>query len=134
MKNIRLVLYLLVALLAGWAIGLYSTQHFYDKWIRRYQAQSAFVGVNDRLTALTALRASDTNGAAEMLEAQLDDQMAVLAPILQGMPTGQLQPRNLRLLTQLRDYRAAHPRKTSRSDIDHIIATVLSSTNSPNRP
>jgi hypothetical protein len=134
MKTIRPILFLIIALLAGWAIGLYSTQHFYDKWITRYLTQNAFASVNDRLTALTALRAGDTNGTAQMLEAQLNDQIAVLAPILQGMSAGQLSPRNLRLLTQLRDYRAAHPHKASGPDIDQIIAGMLSSTNSQNRP
>jgi len=134
MKPIRVILFLVIALLLGWAIGSYSTDHFYDQWIRRYQTHSAFANVNDRLTALTALRAGDTNATAELLEAQLDEQVAVLAPILQGMPAGQLQPQNLRLLKQLRNYRAAHPRKTSGPDIDQIIAAVLSSTNSQNHP
>jgi hypothetical protein len=134
MKNIRPLLLLLIALLAGWAIGLYSTQHFYDKWIRRYQTHSALDGVNDRLTALTALRAGDTNGTAELLESQLDGQVMALGAMLQTMPDGQLQPRDLRLLAQLRDYRAAHPRKTGEPEIDQIIANVLSSTNSQNHP
>ncbi len=134
MKTIRPILFLIIALLVGWAIGLYSTQHFYDKWIRHSQTQNAFMGVNDRLTALIALHAGDTNGAAELLETQLDGQLAVLAPIIQNMPSGELQPRNLRLLTQLRDYRAAHPRKTGGPEIDQIIAGILSSTNIQNHP
>ena len=134
MKNVRPILFLIIALLAGWAIGLYSTQHFYDKWIRRHQFHSALEGVNDRLTALNALRAGDTNGTAELLEAQLDGQITALGAVLQDMPAGQLQPRDLRLLTQLRDYRAAQPHKTSRPEIDQILAGVLSSTNSQDRP
>ena len=134
MQTIRPILFLLIALLAGWAVGSYSTDHYYDKWIRRYQTHSAFEGVNDRLTALTALRAGDTNGTAELLEGQLDGQIMALAPILQAMPAGQLQPRNLRLLAQLRDYRAAHPHKAGGSEIDRIIAGVLSSTNLQNHP
>ena len=134
MKTIRPILFLVVALLAGWAIGLYSTEHFYDKWIKRYQTRNAFEGVNDRLSALTALRAGDTNATAELLESQLDGQITRLAPILQDVPAGQLQPQNLRLLTQLRDYRAAHPRKSSGPDIDPIIAAALSSTNNQNHP
>jgi hypothetical protein len=134
MKTIRPILFLVIALLVGWAVGSYSTEHFYDKWIRRYQTHKAFEGVNERLTALNALRAGDTNAAAELLESQLDGQIKLLAPILQDLPAGQLEPQNFRLLTQFRDYRAAHPRKSGRPDIDPIIAVILSSTNSQNRP
>jgi hypothetical protein len=134
MKTIRPILFLIIALLAGWAIGSYSTDHYYDKWIKRYQTRSAFEGVNDRLAALIALRAGDTNGTAELLEGQLDGQIMVLAPILQETPAGQLQPRNLRLLTQLHDYRAANPHKTGGTDIDQIIAGLLASTNIQNHP
>ena len=134
MKSIRPFLFLTIALLLGWAIGSYSTVHFYDKWIKRYQTRMAFESVNDRLTALNALRAGDTNGTAELLENQLDSQITALVPTLQDPATGQLQPQNFQLLTQLRDYRAAHPRKSSRPDIDQIIASALSSTNSQNHP
>jgi hypothetical protein len=133
-KSIRPFLFLTIALLLGWAIGSYSTQHFYDKWIKRYQTHMAFEGVNDRLTALNSLRAGNTNGAAESLENQLDSQITALVPILQDPATSKLQPQNFRILTQLSDYRAAHPHKSSRPDIDQIIASALSSTNSQNHP
>src|SRR5271154_1748389 len=129
MKAARPFLLLIIALLVGWAIGSYSTNHFYDKWIRRYQTHSAFDAVNDRLTALNALRAGDTNGTVEILESQLDSQLLVLGAMLQNMPAGQLQPQTIRLLTQLRDYRAAHPGKHNRPEIDQIFAGVLWSTN-----
>jgi hypothetical protein len=114
----------------GLAIGSYSTDHFYGKWIRRYQTHSAFDAVNDRLTALNALHAGDTNGTVEILESQLDNQLLVLGAMLQNMPAGQMQPQTIRLLTQLRDYRAAHPRKTGRPEVDQIVAKILSPTNS----
>jgi thiaminase len=134
MKTLRPILFLVIALLVGWAVGSYSTEHFYDKWIRRYQTHKAFEGVNERLTVLNALRAGDTNGTAELLESQMDGQIMLLAPFLQEMPAGQLQPQNFRLLTQLRDYRAAHPRKSGQPEIDQIIAVILSSTNSQTHP
>jgi hypothetical protein len=134
MKSSRPYLLLLIALLVGWAVGLYSTQHFYDKWIRRYETHNAFEGVKRSLTALNALHAGDTNGAEEMLESQLNSHIQVLVAMIQNVPAGQLQPQNLRILTQLHDYRAAYPRKDNGSEIDKIIAGVLSSTNIQSRP
>jgi hypothetical protein len=132
MKRVRPFLFMLLALLAGWAIGLYSTEHYYEKWIKRYRTHIAFDGVNDRFTALKALRTGDTNGMAELLESQMDSQIMVFGAMIQDLPADQLQPWDLRLLTQLREYRAAHPRKTNRPEIDHLVAGVLSSTSIQN--
>ena len=129
MKTFRPFLFLMLALLLGWAIGLYATQHYYEKWIKRYRTHSAFDGVNDRFTILKALRAGDTNGTTELLENQMDNQIMVLGAMIQDVPPDQLQPWDLQLLVQLRAYRAAHPRKTNRPEIDQIVARVLSSTN-----
>ena len=134
MKSIRPFLFMILALLIGWAIGLYATQHYYEQWIGRYQTRHAFDGVNDRLIVLNPLRAGDTNGAAELLESQLDGQLLMLGTLMQNVSASELQPRQLQLLTQLRNYRAAHPRQTSQPEIDRAVAGVLSATNSDHQP
>lgn len=134
MKRMRPLLIVLLTLLAGWAIGSYGSDHYYDKWIKRYLARNAHNGVSDRLTTLNALRTGDTNQAAELLESQLDVQIMALGAILQETPAAQRPAADLQLLNQLRDYRAAHPRQTSQTKIDQKVAGVLSLTNAPNHP
>ena len=131
MKTLRPFLFLIIAMLVGWAIGLYATEHYYEKWIKRYRTHNAFDGVTDRFAVLKALRVGDTNGAAELLESQMDNQIMVFGAMIQNVPADQLGPWDLQLLAQLRDYRAAHPRKTSRPEVDQIVAGFLSPTNSP---
>jgi hypothetical protein len=133
MKKMRPLLFSVLALLAGWAIGSYTSDHFYDKWIKRYQARNAHDGVSDGLAALKALRAGDTNQVAELLENQLDTQIMALGTVLQETPAAQRPAADTQLLDQLRDYRFAHPRKTSRSEIDQRVAGVLSLTNASNQ-
>ena len=134
MKKMRLVMLVVLALLAGWAIGSYASDHFYDRWIQRYLARNARVCVGDSLANLNALRAGDTNQAAELLESQLDTQILALGAILQAMPVARRPAADIQLLARLRDYRVAFPRKTGRSEIDQQVAGILSLTNAPNHP
>lgn len=134
MKKARPFLIVILALLIGWAIGLYTTDHFYEKWIRRYRIRNAFEGINDRFAALNAVRAGDTNGTVELLESQMDGQIMVLGVLIPDLHADQLMPWDIRLITRLRDYRAAYPRKTNSLEIDRIITGALSLTNSQNQP
>jgi hypothetical protein len=131
MKKVRPILFLLIALLAGWAIGSYSTDHFYVKWIKHYQIHDALAGINDRLIPLTVLQSGDTNRTAELLESQMNDQIKLLGPML---PDLHVQPWDVRLFTELQNYRAGHPQKTNDPEIDSIISGVLLSTNASNLP
>ena len=132
MKRMHFLLFVILALCAGWAIGSFTSDHFYDQWIKRYLARNARVGVSDRLATLYALRAGDTNQAAELLESQLDGQMLALGAMIQEMPAPQRPAVDIQLLARLRDYRAAYPRKTSRPEIDQRVAGILSLTNVQN--
>jgi len=122
----------MLALLIGWAIGSYTSDHFYNKWIQRYLARNAISGVSDRLAALHALRADDTNQVVELLESQMDAQIIALGATMREASTAERPAAEAQLLTRLRDYRAAYPRKTSRLEIDQMVAAVLSVTNMPN--
>ena len=134
MKKIRPLLFLILALLAGWGIGSYTSDHFYNQWIQRYLTRNALDGVSDRLATLNALRAGDTNQVMELLESQLDGQLVALGATMQGPPAAQRPAAEVKLLARLRDYRAVHPRKTSRPEIDQKVAGVLSITNVQNQP
>ena len=132
MKLSRQILIPIVALLLGWVVGLYSTQNYYDQWILRYQIRNAFSGANDRLVVLKALHDGDSKGAVESLEGQLDNQVVLLEPLLKNSSAEPLTARNVLLMTQLRDYRAAHPRQTSRPELDRTVVRVLSTTREQN--
>ena len=132
MKTVRPILFVILALLAGWVIGLYTTDHYYEKWIRHYQMKKTMDGIGDRFAALNAVRAGDTNGTVELLESQMDGQIMVLGAMLQDLQVDQLSPWNIRLMTRLRDYRAAYPRKTNSLEIKQIIMGALSLTNTQN--
>jgi hypothetical protein len=132
MKLSRQILIPIVALLLGWVVGLYSTENYYDRWILRYQTRNAFSGASDRLVVLKALRDGDSNNAVESLEGQLDNQIVLLEPLLKNSSAEPLTARNVLLMTQLRGYREAYPRQTSRPELDRTVAGVLSATNNQN--
>jgi len=134
MKKIRPILFLILALLIGWAIGSYTSDHFYNRWIQRYLARNAISGVTDRLAALHALRADDTNQVVELLESQMDGQIMALGATMQEASITERPAAEAQLLTRLRDYRAAYPRKTNRPEIDQKVTGILSITNAQNQP
>ena len=132
MKKIRPLLFLILALLIGWAIGSYTSDHFYNKWIQRYLARNALDGISERLTTLNTLKAGDTNQVMELLESQMDAQIMALGATMREASIAERPAGEAQLLTRLRDYRATYPRKTSRPEIDRNVATILSVTNMPN--
>jgi len=132
MKKIRPLLFLILALLAGWGIGSYTSDHFYNQWIQRYLARNALDGVGDRFATLNALRAGDTNQVVELLESQLDGQIMALGAAMRESPAAQRPAAEVKLLARLQDYRAVHPRTTSRPEIDQKVAAILTATNPPN--
>jgi hypothetical protein len=113
---------------------LYSTDHYYNKWIRRYRIQRAFDGINDRYAPLNAVRSGDTNGTVELLESRMDGQIMLLESMIQDLHVDQLPPWDLRILARARDYRAEYPRKTNSLEINQIIVSVLSLTNTQSHP
>ena len=134
MKKIRPLLFLILALLIGWAIGSYTSDHFYNKWIQRYLARNAFDGISERLTTLNTLKAGDTKQAMELLESQMDGQILALGSAMREAPAAQPPATELKLLARLRDYRVVYPRKTSRPEIDQKVAALLTATNPTNHP
>jgi hypothetical protein len=134
MKTVRPWSFLIIALLIGWVGGSFLSDNYYKKWIKNYMTRNALVGVSDRFAALNMLRAGETNRAAELLESQMDSEVIVLGAMIQDVPAAQRPADDIRLLTRLRDYRAAYPRKTSRPEIDQTVAGVFSLTNPQNQP
>jgi hypothetical protein len=83
--------------------------------------------VQSSVVTLRHLRAGERERAVEVLEARMDD---ALIPFDPAMPyadltdntTGQID----KALREVRDYRAAHPRKSSRPHVDAMVGNLLS--------
>jgi hypothetical protein len=89
-----------------------------------------FVGVCDTLHVLKALRAGDTNEAIDELEGQMDRHLMGFGAMVQAVPQAERKPTDFRVISRIREYRAAYPRRTDSAEIDQFVAGILSLTNS----
>ena len=83
--------------------------------------------VQSSVVTLRHLRAGERERALEVLEARMDDALipfdpATPYPGLTGDTTGEID----KALREVRDYRAAHPRKSSRPHVDAMVGNLLS--------
>jgi len=134
MKKARPYLFALIALLLGWVGGSTYSSRFYDHSIERFQLHAAHSDAAGRLATLQALRTGETNQAAELLESQLDAQVILLGTLLAAQPTAQRPAAEFQLLTQIRDYRHAHPRHSAQPATDQKVAGFLNWTNVVSQP
>jgi hypothetical protein len=113
---------LVIGLVGGWFIAA----HFYNGWMASYIKSSVYVDLSGRCRALTALRAGNTNGAAETLETEMTGDILVFGSFLRDTPADKRRPEDIRLLKRVQEYRAAYPRKTADyPDIDKGVADVF---------
>jgi hypothetical protein len=124
MKTFELIIVFIVGLVAG--CGL--TAYFAYKWVDTYMTNTSFVGIHDRYVVLQALQAGDTTNAIKHLETQMNGEVLVFAGMKAKVPIAQLEPSDVRLITQMRDYRAIHPHADD-PEIDQTVASILSMTN-----
>ena len=83
--------------------------------------------IQTAVAALKLLRAGERPLALEALEAGMDD---ILVPFDPSQPYAGLEERTVaeinRALLEARNYRAAHPRKSSRPHVDAMVGNLLS--------
>ena len=128
MKRLRSILLTLLVFVIGLVVGCALSAYFGFKWADTYMTNSSFVGVGDRYVVLQALRAGDTNQAIDALEQQMDGQILQFAAMKLDVPLAKLKPSDVRLITRVRDYRAAHPYRED-LEVDRAVASILSLTN-----
>lgn len=79
------------------------------------------------VVALRELRAGERERALEALEARMDDALVIFDPAepypgVSDRTTGQID----KALREAKDYRSAHPRKSSRPHVDAMVGNLLS--------
>ena len=134
MKKARPYLFALIALLLGWVGGSTYSSRFYDHSIERFQLHAAHSDAAARLVTLQALRSGETNQAVELLESELDAQVVLLGTLLAAQPATERPAAEFQLLTQIRDYRRAHPRQFAQPVTDQKVAGFLNWTNAATQP
>jgi hypothetical protein len=127
MKTSRAILLILLGLVIGATVVWYAARHQYSKWATSFAAAQTLPNLGDAYRALQALRTGDTNEAIEMLEFRLDGEIVVLSALASEETDAKMRASYVRALTRVRDYRAAHPRKTDSLEIDQGVADALAS-------
>ena len=85
----------------------------------------ALLGVAEPFEVLRYLRAGDTNSAVETLENRLDVGVILLSAVVPEQKDAKKRAAYVRLLKKARDYRAAHPWKSSSPEIQEAVARAL---------
>lgn len=117
-----------LAFAIGLIVGCALSAYVGFKWADTYMTANSFVGISDSYEALRALRAGDTNEAIDTLELQMNGHILEFAAARKDIPLAKLKPSDIRLITRVRDYRAAHPYLED-PQLDPVIASILSLTN-----
>jgi hypothetical protein len=96
-------------LILGAVGGGVATARWYQQYLYRFCADSAAVQVGKDHTALYYFRTGDTNEALQLVEIDLDGQMAVLESMLKEVPRARWDTNDLVILERARAYRQAFP-------------------------
>jgi hypothetical protein len=85
----------------------------------------ALLGVAEPFEVLRDLRAGDTTNAIETLENRLDGGIIGLSAVLPEQRDPKKRAAYVRLLRNVRDYRAAHPWKSASPEVQEAVANAL---------
>jgi len=88
----------------GWVTSQWYRQHFSVLW-----ADAVATQVEKDHTTLYYFRTGDTNKAVQLVEIDLDGQMAVLDSVLKRIPAGRRDTNDVVILEHAREYRRAFP-------------------------
>jgi hypothetical protein len=125
MKTFRTALLVVVGLVIGATAGWFAAVHQYSKWATSFATADTLPNLGDAYRALQSLRTGDTNEAIEMLEFRLDSEIIALSALASEETDAKKRAGYIRALTRVRDYRAAHPRKTDTPEIDQGVAEAF---------
>lgn len=127
MKKYVAILLPVVTLIIGLAGGWFASAHFYNRWIGWYMKTDESNHLGQRCRVLIDLRAGRKNEAATTLETLMDGDILGFGAFLRDMPPDEHRAADMKLLTSVRDYRAAHPwHSAGYPDIDKGVAEVFS--------
>src|SRR5882724_10735711 len=114
---------LVIGLVGGW----FASAHFYNQWIESHMKTDQYNHLSQRCRVLVQLRAGKTNEAAETLETLMDGDILGFGSFVRDVRPDEHRAADMKLLTTVRDYRAAHPWKAAGyPDIDKGVAEVFS--------
>jgi len=105
----RAYLLCICTLILGAVGGGLATSRWYQHYLYRFSADSAAVQIGKDHTALYYYRTGDTNQALDLLEIDLDGQVAVLESMLREIPQARWSTNDLVVLERARAYRLAFP-------------------------
>jgi len=120
MVGFGLALCVLVALggagIGGWVLG---SRFLLDPWVREQAGD-----VQGHIETLRLLRRGDVKAAIEQLEARLDDDLVILVPEGQRLEP-RVRDQMYAALSAAKQYRAEHPRTSSRKSVDAMVRNAL---------
>jgi hypothetical protein len=122
----RLLLGIALSLVAGLVIGGYGGFRLGKSSVLNNVLQKDAREVQSHVSTLKYLRDGQTDKAIEVIEAGLDDDLVLFDPEEPyEMITDRTKAEIKQALQQARGYRAAYPRKSSRSYVDTMVGNVL---------
>lgn len=110
MSKTRAYLLFICALITGAIGGGLIASHWYRQHLSLLWADSAATQVEKDHTTLYYFRTGDTNKALQLVEIDLDGQMAVLDSMLKRIPTARRDTNDLVILEHAQEYRRAFPK------------------------
>jgi hypothetical protein len=123
----KAALLVIAGAIAGLAAGGYGGWRYANALILNEALYADARQVQNAVAALKLLRAGDRPLAIEALEAGMDD---ILVPFDPAQPYRGLDARTVaeinRALLEAKNYRVAHPRKSSRPHVDAMVGNLLS--------
>jgi hypothetical protein len=126
MKKFVTILLPIATLIIGLVAGWFASARFYNRWIESYMKTSEYNNLSQRCRVLVELRAGKTNEAAETLETLMDGDILGFGSFVRDVPADEHRTTDMKLLSTVRDYRAAHPWKSAGyPDIDKGVAEVF---------
>ena len=109
MSKTRAFLLVISTLILGMVGGGLAVSRWYQHYIYRFCADSAATQVEKDHTTLYYFRTGDTNKALQLVEIDLDGQMAVLESMLKRIPQERQDTNDVVILEHAREYRRAFP-------------------------
>jgi len=129
MKRLRSIWVPILMFVVGLIIGCGVTAYLGFRQADSYMTDSSLGGVGIKCNLLQLLQDGDTNKVIQSLEGEMDADILQYAAMKRKVPVHKLEPSVVRLITRVRDYRAAHPYSSGDPRIDRFVASILSLTN-----
>ena len=125
MTKTKVIILACCTLTIGMIIGGSLVGYMALRLLSSWQETNSFNGAMRSVRVLEYLRQGDVKSPVESLEVDLDCELASLWGCYKGAPADKRDPRRLKFLAKIRDYRKKYPRSTGHPELDSAIAEVL---------